>query len=146
MIRYAALVLAVLAGGAVAQAGAGAFDRPVLAERAARRFPQPVRVGDLIGRQLLDHTEAQHVLGRVAAVWRRADGGLDLVIRRGGVLGVGASEVAVPADALALLGEYVVAVDVTPAQLDALPEAAGSDETKLGPEERIRMGLVRPAH
>src|SRR5215469_7111364 len=36
-----------------------------LAESAAMRFPQPVRVGDLLGREVLRPVESQDVLGRV---------------------------------------------------------------------------------
>ena len=36
-----------------------------LTESAAMRFPQPVRVGDLIGREVLRPVESQDVLGRV---------------------------------------------------------------------------------
>ena len=36
-----------------------------LAESAAMRFPQPVRVGDLLGRDVLRPVESQDVLGRV---------------------------------------------------------------------------------
>lgn len=38
-----------------------------LAESAAMRFPQPVRVGDLLGRQVLRPVESQDVLAGLAA-------------------------------------------------------------------------------
>ena len=43
-------------------------DAATLAARAARRFPQPVRVGDLLGRDVLQPIEAQPVLGHQVAV------------------------------------------------------------------------------
>jgi hypothetical protein len=36
-----------------------------LAASAAMRFPQPVRVGDLLGREVLQPVESQNVLGTV---------------------------------------------------------------------------------
>ncbi len=62
----------------------------------------------------------------------------------GGFLGFGTRQVAVPLGAAALLGEYVALMDLTPAQLDALPSAA--PEAALPPDTIIRMGLVRPFH
>ena len=114
-----------------------------LVERAAKRFPQPVRVGDLIERDVLLPKEYQTVLGRVAAVARRGDG-VVLVVRFGGVLGFGARPIAVPMEAVVLLGEHVAIMDFTPEQLrtfptvDALPTLASN--------ETIRVGLARPFH
>lgn len=118
-------------------------EAATLAQRAAQRFPQPVRVGDLAGRDVLRPIEAQTVLGRVAGVARRADGGFDLLMRRGGVLGLGARTIAVPLDAAALLGEHVAVIDLSPEQLDDLPATSA---TPLPPETMVRMALVRPFH
>ena len=125
------------------------LSRPNLAERAAKRFPQPVRVGDLIGRQVLQPTEAQHVLGRVAAIVRHDDGSMDMIVRFGGTLGIGTRLIAVPIEAVALLGEYVAIVDFTPDQLQGFPTApdASADATKaLPPDNIIRVGLAKPFH
>jgi hypothetical protein len=119
--------------------------RAAYAEKAARRFPQPVRVGDLIGRQVLEPKEREDVLGRVAAIRRAGDGGLDLIMRHGGVLGIGARLIAVPIEAVGLLGEYVAVLDLTPEELVLLPEAPEQGQA-LGPDETIRVGLVRPFH
>ena len=112
---------------------------------AAGGFPQPVQVGQLIGRAVLRPVEAQDQLGRVRAVVRRADGGLDLVLARGGLFGFGTTLVAVPLDAVALLGEHVALIDLTPAQLAALPATPHPGQT-LPAETVVRMGLVRPFH
>ena len=118
---------------------------PALAARAARRFPQPVRVGDLIRRQVLRPVEQQDVLGRVAAVVRRPDGAVLIVVNLGGVLGVGTRPVAVPVEAAALLGEHVTVLDLSPEQLRALPTFDGAGAA-LEPDEVIRVGLARPFH
>jgi len=116
------------------------------AERAARRSPQPVRVGDLIRRQVLRPVEQQDVLGRVAGVVRHPDGGVLVVISLGGVFGVGTRLVAVPVEAMALLGEYMAVMDLTPGQLRALPTFEAGGTTQLQPDEIIRVGLTRPFH
>ncbi len=113
---------------------------------AALRFPQPVRVGDLIDRQVLQPIEAQHVLGRVAAIVRAQDGGIAMLVRFGGFLGFGTRLIDVPIDTVALLGEYVAVMDLTPAQLAALPTANETGLTALPPDTIIRMGLTGPFH
>ena len=117
----------------------------VLQERAAKRWPQPVRVGDVIGREVLEPKENQAVLGRVAQVGRRPDGGLELRISFGGVLGVGARTIAVPIEATALLGEYVVVVDYSRSELGRFPSAEQTDGA-VAADETIRMPIVRPYH
>ena len=147
--RHLLLLLALAPAVAEAQATAPPAPVPAAptpAERAAKRFPQPVRVGDLIGRQVLRPTETQSVLGRVAAITRRADGGIDVVVRFGGVLGLGTRLIAVPVEAVALLGEHVVAMDLTPEALQALPTVDGRGAGPLAPDEFIRVGLTKPSH
>ena len=126
-------------------APASAQTRATYAEKAARRFPQPVRAGDLIGRDVLEPKERQNVLGRVAAIRRAGDGGIDLLLRTGGVLGFGTRLVAVPIEAMALLGKYVALLDLTPDELEKLPTAPDRGQD-VPADETIRVGLVRPFH
>ncbi len=142
--RILAACVLLACGPALAQQPAPPMSSP--AERAARRFPQPVQVGDLIRRQVLRPVEQQDVLGRVAGVVRRPDGGVLFVISLGGVLGLGTRPVAVPVEVMALLGEYVAVIDLTPGQLRALPTFDAAGTTPLRPDETIRVGLVRPFH
>ena len=60
-----------------------------LANSAAMRFPQPVRVGDLLHRDVLQPVESQDVLGRVRQVVRDGEGTIKVVIDFGGFLGFG---------------------------------------------------------
>jgi len=117
-----------------------------LAEKAARRYPQPVRVGDLVGRQVLEPVPAQHVLGRVAAIDRNPRGGIDILIRSGGFLGFGTRLIAVPVEAVALLGEHVAVLDFTPEQLRGFPTVNDADLRALAPDASIRVGLTKPFH
>ena len=144
--RWLWIVLVLSSGAALAQDAAPAPKPTSLAERAARRFPQPVRVGDLIGRDVLKPTEAQPVLGDVMAVVRRKDGSQDVIVRVGGVLGIGARPIAVPVEAVALMGEYVAIMDFTPDQLRAFPTFDSAGDAPLGADETIRVGIVRPFH
>jgi hypothetical protein len=113
---------------------------------AAGGFPQPVRVGDLPHRYVLEPIEAQPVLGRVAGIVKTQDGSLRMVIDRGGILGIGATPVAVPLDDVALMGEHVAMLGLTPAAFDALPKFDPAGTAPLPPGETIKMGIVGPFH
>lgn len=142
---FPALVIAalLLPGAALAQAP----KPPAMpaAEATARRFPQPVRVGDLLGRAVLQPLESQPLLGRVGAVVRRPDGTIDVVLERGGILALTRRRIAVPVDAMALLGQDMV-LDLTPGQLDALPTFDGTGTEEVGPDTTIKVALARPSH
>ena len=162
------LILALVAPGRAQTAGPSpapdpmpkpGMTAPEMAGRAADRFPQPVRVGDLPGRFLLQPEESQPVLGRVTGLVRRADGGVDVIVRLDGILGltwlglqpvawsgVGSRLVAVPVEAVALLGEHVALMGLTPERLHALPTFATGLATAIPPDETLRIGIVRPFH
>jgi hypothetical protein len=92
-----------------------------LAESAAMRFPQPVRVGDLLGREVLRPVEGQDVLGRVRRVVRDRNGQIMVVIAFGGFLGFASRPIAVPVDAMVLLGQDMEIVAFRPKQLQQFP-------------------------
>ncbi len=122
---------------------------PAMAQQsspAAARFPQPVRVGDLIHRAVLRPVEQQEVLGHVAGVVRRQDGVVLFVLNVGGVLGFGARPVAVPVAAVGLLGQYVALLGLTPKQLRAQPTFDPAGSTPMPADATIRVGLTRPFH
>jgi hypothetical protein len=116
-----------------------------LAAFAAKRFPQPVRAGDLIHRTVLEPTESRIVLGRVVSVVRIDDGRLFIVVKYGGLLGLGGRDIAVPIDAMVLLGEELEILDFTPEQLREFPTYGGAGRA-LGADEVIQMGLAHPSH
>lgn len=117
-----------------------------LAESAAARFPQPVRVGVLRGRQVLQPVESQNVLGRVHGVVRDGAGQILFVIALGGWLRFGTRLVAVPADAMVLLGQAVEVAAFSPTQLRAFPTFAEAGTTPLPDGAVIRVGLAKPSH
>ena len=85
------------------------------------RFPQPVRVVDLLGREVLRPVESQNILGRVRSVVRDRNGQIMVVIDFGGFLGFGSRPIAVPVDAMVLLGRAMDIVAFTAKQLQQFP-------------------------
>ena len=71
-----------------------------MATSAAMRFPQPVRVGDLLQRDVIQPVESQNFLGTLRQIVRNPDGTIAAVIDLGGFLGFGSRPVSVPVDAL----------------------------------------------
>jgi hypothetical protein len=115
-----------------------------LATFAAKRFPQPVRVGDLIHRTVLEPVESRRILGHVDQVVR-LDTGPAIVMTFGGFLGLGSHKIAVPLDAMVLLGSELEVLDFTPQQLEHFAIYTGSG-TALSADEIIQMGLAHPSH
>jgi hypothetical protein len=117
-----------------------------LAESTAMRFPQPVRVGDLLGRQVLRPVESQDVLGRVRRLVRDGDGQIMVVVDFGGFLGFGRRPIAVPVDAMVLLGQDMEIVALTPEQLRQFPTFSPSGTTDVADDTIIKVGLAKPSH
>ena len=117
-----------------------------LAESAAMRFPQPVRVGDLLGRDVLRPVESQEVLGRVRRLVRDRNGQIMVVVDFGGLLGFGSRPIAVPVDAMVLLGQDMEIVAFTPEQLRQFPTFSPSGAADLADDTIIKVGLAKPSH
>jgi hypothetical protein len=117
-----------------------------MATSAAMRFPQPVRVGDLSGRAVIQPVESQNFLGTIQQIVRDPDGTLAAIINLGGFLGFGARPVSVPVDALVLLGQVVEVDAFTPAQLKQLPTYSPGSAPPLPPDAIIKVGLAKPSH
>jgi hypothetical protein len=117
-----------------------------LAESAAMRFPQPVRVGDLLGRQVLRPVESQDVLGWVRRVVRDQNGQIMVVVNFGGFLGFGTRPIAVPVDAMVLLGQDMEIIAFTPNQVQQFPTFSPSGTTDVADDTVIKVGLAKPSH
>jgi PRC-barrel domain len=117
-----------------------------LAESAAMRFPQPVRVGDLLGRAVLRPVESQEVLGQVRRVVRDRSGLIMVVIDFGGFLSFGSRPIAVPVDAMVLVGQDMEIVAFTPKQLQQFPTFSSSGTTDVPDDTIIKVGLAKPSH
>jgi hypothetical protein len=138
------LALAWFAVGAAAQEAAPPGSD--LAAFAAKRFPQPVRVGDLIHRTVLAPLESRPILGYVRNVVRLGNDELAIVINYGGFWGLGGRDIAIPAQGMVLLGQELEVLDFTPENLRAFPTFAAGSAPVLGADEVIRMGLAHPSH
>ena len=117
-----------------------------LAEAASRRFPQSVQVGTLLKRQVLRPLESQPTLGYVRNAVKQPDGSIDIVVDYGGVFGLFSRPIAVPVEAMVLLGQYMEIVDFTPKQLDGFKTFDATGTTPLPPDSVIKVGLARPSH
>ena len=109
------------------------------------KFQQPVRVGDLIGRDVIAPVESQNLLGRVVKVVGQPDE-VTIVMSHGGYFGFGTHLVCVSAEALALTGHALQAKGVSPADLDGLPVCDGAGAASLAPNASIKMNVAKPAH
>jgi hypothetical protein len=119
--------------------------RPMAAEeRMRRRFPQPVRVGDLIGLPILD--DGDRTIGYVRQVVRLPQGKVDLVVdysRWCGVFGIGARPVAVPIEVVGILGRELASLDMPPGEYATAPTWSGGAATVLDDDATIRVALAR---
>lgn len=146
------MALLLTAGATLAQSHApGGMPPPAgmsLARSAAMRFPQPVRVGSLLGEAVQRPLESHDPLGTVAFLVRAADGRVDVVVRFGGWFGsrFGSRLIAVPLDATVVVGPVMEIVAFTPAQLRRLPAFASAGTTALPPDAIVRIGLAKPSH
>jgi hypothetical protein len=131
--------LLVLAAGPVAPPKATPELSPE--ERMERRFPQPVKVGDLTGLPVLDDDD--RTLGYVASVVRTPEGKIELIVPYGGFLGWGRRPVAVPIEAVAIAARQIAALDMTRAEFDAAPVWNDPHRRSLPASETIRIGLYR---
>jgi hypothetical protein len=103
-------------------------------------------VGDLPGRAVLRPVESQDVLGRVRGIVRDANGQIDAVIDFGGIFGFGSRLIAVPINAMVLLGQDMEIVALTPEQLRQLPTFSSTGTTEVAYDTILRIGLAKPSH
>ena len=129
------------AQGAHGPTGSPPADATTPEEKMRRRFPQPVRVGALIGTRVLDEDDV--TLGRIRQVVRTSDGKIALIMAYGGWLGWGTRDVALPIETLALIGPNVAALDISPEQIAKLASWSGAGAQQIGADETIRIAVSR---
>jgi hypothetical protein len=111
------------------------------AERMQARFPQPVRVGDLIGLPLLDDSSC--TLGHVREVVRTADDKIELIVAYGGLLGWGARPVAVPIEVVGIQGRELASLDMPRSEYAAAPTWRNAGAQALPNDATIKIALAR---
>jgi len=126
-------------------AGVADEQKPMTTEqRMQARFPQLVRVGDLIGMPVLD--DSASTLGHVREVVRTKQDKIELIVAYGGFLGWGARPVAVPLDVVGIAGRHLSSLDMprseyaaAPTWTPTLPDAGA----QLPADATIRVALSR---
>jgi hypothetical protein len=114
-------------------------------QRFERRYPQPVKVGALIGLPVLDERDSTY--GYIREVVRTAEGKILLVVPYRDWLGWaptdwGRKSVAVPIETVAILAKQVAALDFSRADFAAAPAYAAQGRA-LPADETIRIALYR---
>lgn len=111
------------------------------AERMRRRFPQPVRVGDLIGLPVLDNNA--RTLGYVREVVRTPQNKVELIVSYGGVFGWGARPVAVPIEVVGIEGRQLASLDMPPGEYATAPTWRAAGDTVVPHGDTISIALAR---
>jgi len=132
----------VLAQAMVPPTGMDDANKPMpMVERMNRRFPQPVRVGDLIGLPVLD--DRSSTLGFVRQVVRTAAGKIELIVSYSGWFGWFGRPVAVPIEVVGIEGRQVASLDMARGEYATAPTWQGQDATALADDATIRIALGR---
>lgn len=118
-----------------------AEDALTPAERMATRFPQKVRVGDLVGLPLLDFDD--RTLGFVTEVARTPEGGIVLVVPVGGWFGRGGRPVPVPIETVAILGRQIALLDIPRDDLPKLAAWTPGAGQNVPADDIIRIAITR---
>jgi PRC-barrel domain len=106
-----------------------------------RRFPQKVRVGDLIGLPMLDDNDV--TLGHVERVVRTPAGKIRLIVGYSKWFGWFGRPVAVPIEVVAILGRQIASVDMPPAEYAAAPTWTAGKDMGIPDNDIIRIAVTR---
>jgi len=112
-----------------------------MSERMLKRFPQPVRVGDLIGLPVLN--ENASTLGHVRQVVRTPQGNIELIVSYSRFWGWFGRPVAVPIEVVGIEGRELVSLDMGSEEYARAPTWQGNDTTALANDATIQIALAR---
>jgi hypothetical protein len=107
--------------------------------RMKRRWPQPIRIGDLVGRPVVDDDDV--ILGHVREVVRTPAGKILLIVPYSRWFGWFGRPVAVPIEVVVSIGRNVASVDMQPQAYAAAPTWNDGGDRKLGDDEMIRIAI-----
>ncbi len=110
-------------------------------QRYLDRYPQPARVGDLIGLPVRDlHAST---IGYVREVVRTPRDRIELIISYSRWWGWFGRLVAVPIEVVGIEGRQFVSLDMPPAEYAAAPTWQDRDATVLSADDMIQVALAR---
>jgi hypothetical protein len=112
-----------------------------LEAKMARRFPQKVKVGDLIGLPVEDDDDI--ALGHVQQVVRSPEDKIKLIVTYSRWFGWFGRPVAVPMEAVAILGKEIASLEMPPAEYKKAPTWVAGTDRPLPESEIIRIALTR---
>jgi hypothetical protein len=107
----------------------------------SRRFPQKVRVGDLIGLPMLDDNDV--TLGHVERVVRTPEGKIKLIVGYSKWFGWFGRPVAVPIEVVAILGRQIASLDMPPSEYAAAPTWTRARDMPIPDDDTIRIAITR---
>jgi hypothetical protein len=127
------------------QTAVSATKQPSPEEIMNSRYPQPIKVGDLIGLPVLDYSDS--TIGYVRNVVRTPAGKIQLIVTQGG-WPAGWSTwrsrlVAVPIETVAILGRQLAALEMTREQFVAAPTWSETEGQAITPNDMIRIAITR---
>jgi len=114
------------------------------------RFPQPIRVGDLIGQPV--ETAMHETLGFVKNVVRTPDGKIQLIVPYRSCSWLGWAKflenydtkpVAVPIEVVGSMGPAISSIDWDREAYEAAPKWAKDGDTEISPNDTIQIALAR---
>ena len=127
--------------GAHSQARETPPDKRTPEQRMAARFPQKVRVGDLVGLPVQDYDD--RILGHVADVARTPEGKIVLVMPEGGWFGRGGRPVPIPIETVAILARHLNLLDIPRDDVPRLPTWNAAGGRSIDRNETIRIAIGR---
>jgi hypothetical protein len=139
--RWTAATLAMvvlISTGASAQTGEPASTPE---QRMQARFPQPARVGDLIGLPVLD--DRARTLGYVHEIVRTDKDKILLIVDYGGFLGWHSRPVAVPLEVVGIAGRHISSLDMPRHDYEAAPTWKDRSAHALSSDAVIKIALAR---
>jgi hypothetical protein len=138
----ALLVATALAVFLLAPAGAMAQNtEPQLTaeQRMRARYPQPVRVGDLIGLPVLD--DNARTLGYVRKIVRTNENKIELIVDYRGFLNWRSRPVAVPVEVVGIAGRQISSLDMPRSAYASAPTWQSAGVQTLPADSMIRIAL-----
>ncbi len=130
-----------LASTAQGPADPNAWENLSPEQKMQKRWPQPVKVGFLIGLPLLDYSDS--TIGHVRKVVRNADGKILLIVAHGGWFTWTKRLVPVPIETVAILARQLNLLDIDTTDLEKGPAWNDSAGQEIAGDATIQIGISR---